>query len=163
MGPTFRLTMLGQTPAPWSDDPPSAPPKPEHRLSFSDLQRSLHDYNTGKTNDNGFRNGILILLAIIGVIALVIHLRQRHQEAGPPDSLAKLGRELGRLVRFPFGTRLLLWWVARSTRTPFASLLLSGGLFDRCVEEWAHSIDVFSGWRWGKTRLERLRPALFEA
>jgi len=161
MGLEFKLSTIAQA-SPWDDAPPPEPPKPEHRLSFTDLQQSLHDYNTGKTNDNGFRNGILSLLAIVAVFALIVHLRQRHKEAGPPDSLAKLGRELGRMVRFPFATRMLLYWVARSTRTPFASLLLSGGLFDRCLEEWAHRPTFSVARRWGKARLERLRPALFE-
>lgn len=160
--PIQFFSLLAQTP-PWGDDgPPPAPAPAPHRLSFSDLQQGLHDYDTGKTNDNAFRNGVLVLLAIIAVITLVIHFRQRHKDAGPPDSLRRLSRELSRLVRFPLGTRMLLFWVARSTHTPLASLLLSGGLFDKCLEEWSHRPTFSVARRWGKSRLDRLRPALFE-
>ena len=96
-----------------------------------------YDYSEGKNPDNSFRNGTLILLGITAVVALLIHWRQKHKTAGAPDSLHKLGRELGRLVRFPLGTRLLLTWVAASSKVPFASLLLSSALFDRCVNEWS--------------------------
>jgi len=157
--PAIHFLPLAQE-AMWEDAPPPKQPAP-HRMSFSDLQQSLHDYDTGKINDNGFRNGVLSLLAVIALVFLIVHLRQRHKNAGPPDSMHRLGRELGRLVHFPLGTRLLLQWVARSTRTPFASLLLSAGLFDKCVHQWAE-IPTFSVARnWGQSRLAKLRPILF--
>jgi hypothetical protein len=158
--PVYFLPLpLGQV-NPWEDAPPAA--TQPHRLSFSDLKQGLHDYDTGKTNDDGFRNGILSLLAVIALVALFIHFRQRHKTPTPPDSLRKLGRELGRLVRFPLGSRLFLHWVARSTQTPFAALLLSAGLFDKCVAQWSRTPTFAAARRWGNSRLQRLRPVLFE-
>jgi hypothetical protein len=130
-------------------------------MSFSDLQQGLNDYSTGKTNDNGYRNGILVMLALIGVVALVIHLRQRHKNAGPPESMHKLGRELAHTVSFPFATRFLLFWVAHATKTPFASLLLSAALFDKRIEQWSAAPTFSVARRWAKSRLDRLRPILF--
>lgn len=148
---------------PWDDPPtdPTPPPPPKHPISFSDLQQSLHDYNTGK-GDNGFRNGILIILVLIALFALVLHFRQRHKNAGPPDSIHKLGRELGKPVRFPVASRVVLKWVARSTQTPFAALMLSAALFDKCVNDWSNQPTFSVARHWGRTRLERLRPVLFD-
>lgn len=148
---------------PWEEAPPPPPATQTHRsITFSDFKQSLRDYNTGKINDSEFRNGVLSLLAVAALVVLVIHLRQRHRHAGPPDNMRKLGRELGRLVRFPLGTRLLLNWVASSTKTPFAALLLSAELFDKCVNQWAKTATFSVARRWGKGRLARLRPVLFE-
>jgi len=106
---------------------------------------------------------VLVLLALIGLVALIVHLRQRKTEVVVPDSMAKLGREMARLVRFPFGSRLFLKWVAKSTNTPFASLLLSQKLFDRRIEEW-EAMPTFSAVRhWGRSGLDRLRGELFDA
>jgi hypothetical protein len=149
---------------PWDSErsAPETPTPAKHQLSFSDLQKSLHDYHTGKSNDNGFRNGVLIFLAVAAVFLLIVHFRQRRKEAGPPDSMGRLGREIGRLVRFPVGSRVALKWVARSTGTPFASLLLSATLFDKCVREWSHQPTFSVARQWGRARLECLRPELFE-
>jgi hypothetical protein len=156
---TFHFLPLAQEV--WDDAPPPPPQPAPHRMSFSDLKQSLHDYDTGKTSDNDFRNGAVALLAVIALVFLFFHLRQRHKNAAPPDSMHRLGRELGRLIPFPLGTRLILQWVARSTHTPFASLLLSAGLFDKCVTQW-ENIPTFSAARhWGRSRLEKLRPILF--
>ena len=137
--------------------------QPERPMSFSDLQGAMHDYGTGKNRDNTFRNGSLIILGVIAVVVLLIHLRQKQKNAEPPDSVGKLGRELGRLVRFPIGTKALLKWVAASSKVPFASLLMSSALFDRCVKEWSrgHTFGIVRAW--GKGRLEKLRPVLFGA
>ncbi len=122
----------------------------------------MHKVNTGQTNDNTFRNGILVLLAVVALIVLVLNWRQRRKTAGPPDNIGRLGRQLGRLVRFPFGSRLVLKWVAHSTQTPFASLLLSSALFDKSVESWV-SQPTFAALRhWGKDRLVLLRANLFD-
>jgi hypothetical protein len=145
------------------DAPPPAPPaRPAKPMTFSDLQGAMHDYSTGKNVDNTFRNGSLVILAVIGVVVMAIHLRQKYKNAAPPESVGKLGRELARLVRFPLGTRMLLWWVAVSSKVPFASLLLSSTLFDRCVRDWSrgHTFALLRGW--GKSRLEKLKPVLFE-
>ena len=143
------------------ETPPPPPPAQPHRMSFSDLRQSMHDYNTGKVNDNGYRNGALGLAAVIALIFLIIHWRQQRKNALPPDSIHRLGRELSRLIRFPVGTRLLLKWVAHSTCTPFASLLLSAGLFDKCITQWAQHSTFSVARHWGRGRLEKLRPILF--
>jgi hypothetical protein len=146
------------------DEPPAPQPAPPPRraMSFSDLQQGLRSYQSGETDDTAFRNGILILIACVAVLALIVHLRQRTKNAGPPDSLGRLGLELGRLVRFPFGSRVMLWWVARATQVPFASLLLSSSLFDKCISAWAAMPTFVVVRQWGRARLERLRPILFD-
>ena len=101
-------------------------------------------------------------MLVVGVIALVIHLRQRRQSAEPPDSLRSLGWKRGRLVRFPLGSRLVLWWVARSNKLPLAALLLSSALFDKSVAAWSDQATFSAARRWGRGRLMRLRPLLFE-
>ena len=136
--------------------------QPERPMTFSDLQGAMKDYSEGKHQDNTFRNGSLIILGVIAIVALLIHLRQKQKNAEPPDSVGKLGRELARLVRFPLGTKALLKWVAASSKVPFASLLLSSALFDRCVKEWSHGHTFALVRAWGKGRLEKLRPVLFE-
>jgi hypothetical protein len=160
------LILLAQTQAtPWDDAPtaPPPPPKPSKPMSFSDLQQGFRQYQTGETNDTSFRNGILILMACVALLALFIHLRQRKKNGGPPDSLARLGFELGRLVRFPFGSRMMLYWVARTSKVPFASLLLSSVLFDKSIAAWASTPTFAVARQWGKSRLARLRPLLFES
>jgi len=132
-------------------------------MSFSDLQQGLRDVNSGKVNDNTFRNGILALLALLALFVLIIQFRQRHKTpAAPPESLGSLGRHLGRLVHFPLGTKLLLKWVARSTTTPYPALLLSSELFDNCVDRWAHQPTFAVARNWGRGRLQCLRPILFD-
>jgi hypothetical protein len=154
-------TILAQF-SPYDDAPaPQPAPTPRRPMSFSDLQQGLRSYQSGEASDPAFRNGILILIACVAVLALIIHLRQRTKTAGPPDSLRRLGLELGRLVQFPFGTRVMLWWVARSARVPFASLLLSSALFDKSVAAWAAAPTFGMVRQWGRGRLARLRPMLF--
>jgi len=129
--PLAQMEMPDDPTQPMQAAPQRAPQKP---MTFSDLQGAMRDYSEGKHQDNTFRNGSLIILGVIAVVALLIHFRQKQKNAEPPDSLGKLGRELGRLVRFPLGTKMLLRWVAASSKVPFASLLLSSALFDRCVK-----------------------------
>ncbi|HVT80232.1 MAG TPA: hypothetical protein VHM90_06200 [Phycisphaerae bacterium] len=154
--------VLAQTYGGFDDNgPATAPAAPRKPMSFSDLQQGMRDVHSGKVDDSGFRNGILIMLALIGLVALIMHFRQRKTEVVVPDSMGKLGRELSRLVHFPMGSRVFLKWVAKSTDTPFASLLLSESLFDRRIREW-EAMPTFSAARhWGKSRLDRLRGELF--
>jgi hypothetical protein len=163
MHPTlFKITFLLAQYSPY-DEPVAPQPeaRPRRAMSFSDLQQGFRSYQSGETNDTAFRNGILLLMAAVAVLALIVHLRQRTKNAGPPDSLARLGLELGRLVRFPLGSRLMLWWVARTAGVPFASLLLSSALFDKSIAQWA-AVPTFGVARqWGRSRLARLRPLLF--
>ncbi len=157
----FTILPLAQA-SPW-DEPAAPPPPPKptaHPMSFSDLQEGMRAYNAGET-DNSMRNGLLIMIAAVAVLALLLHLRQRHKSAGPPDSISHLGWELSRQLRFPMGTKLLLWWVARSSRTPIASLMLSSALFDKAVAAWAAQPTFGVARQWGRGRLNLLRPALF--
>ena len=159
----LRLVLPLAQAIPWDDaaEAPSAPQTASsRRMSFSDLQQGLRNYSS--STDNSFRNGILILMAVIAAIVLAIHLYQRRKNVGTVDSLGRLGWELGGLVRFPFGSRLMLWWVARSTDVPFASLLLSSALFDQCVSQWAARPTMTVARHWGRTRLASLRPGLFQ-
>jgi len=139
---------------------PAAPPPPRP-MSFSDLQQGMRAYNSGETQQNGFRYGTLWLVVVVAVLALIVHLWQRRKAAGPPESLGKLGWELSRQVRFPFGSRFVLMWVGRSTKTPFASLLVSATLFDRAVHEWTRNPTFSAARHWGRLRLDRLRGRLF--
>jgi hypothetical protein len=155
---SIGLAQLGE----WDETAANAPAtQPRRPLSFSDLKQGLRDYSTGATNDNTLRNGLLIMIAVVGVIALTLHYLQRRRKAGPKDSLTALAWELGRKVRFPFGSRLILWWVARAAGVPLASLLLSVGLFDRSVGDWAAQPTFGLLRKWGRGRLERLKPILF--
>ena len=146
--------------APW-DDPPEAPTtEAAPRMDFSDLQKALHAANTGET-DKTFRNGLFIMVGAVALLGLILHLREKHKHAGPPDSKGRLGWELSRLMPFPFGTRMLLWWVARSTATPLAALMISSQLFDHAVAEWERQPTFTLARRWGKVRLEALKTVLF--
>ncbi len=144
---------------PWEDPPEPVKTPPKSPLSFSDLQEGLRSANNG--DDSSLRNGLLIIMGLIIILAIVLHYRQRRKTAGPPDSTGKLGWELSRLIKFPFGTRMLLWWVARTTQTPFAALLISRSLFDNCVQQWSLQPTFSLARRWGKARLESLKPVLF--
>jgi hypothetical protein len=159
--PHFRPLLLAQY-NPYDDAPP--PPAPvQHSMSFSDLKQGLRDVNDGHVDDSFFRNGILSLLAVLALIVLIMHFRQRHQNATPsaPNSLSRLGRELGRFVPFPLGAKLVLKWVARSTGAPYAALLLSSELFDQSINQWSRQPTFALARSWGKSRLTRLRPLLF--
>ena len=147
---------------PYDEAPPSSEPPPQRSMTFSDLQQGLRDVHSGKVDNSTFRNGILILLATLAIVTLLTHLRQRKINGGPPDSLRKLGRELGRKVPFPLGAKLLLHWVARATQTPYPALLLSSALFDKCVAQWARDPSFAAARNWGRGRLQLLRPVLFD-
>ncbi len=156
----WPMTILAQA-APW-EEAVAAPTKPvPTRISFSDLQEGMRAYQSGDT-DQTFRNCAVVMLVVVALFVIVMHFRNKRQNAGPLDSQGKLGRELSRIIPFPMGARLALWWVARSTKTPFATLLISMELFDRNVTAWASGATFALARRWGKGRLERLRPLLFE-
>lgn len=156
----FLAQVGGFDDAPAASAPAAEPRRP---MSFSDLQQGMRDVHSGKVDDSGFRNWTILLLIVIALIAIFIHMRQRKTVVVQTDSLPKLARELARQISFPLGTRLLLLWVARSTATPFAAILLSETLFNRCISQW-HAQPTFSAARsWGRSRLELLRPELFDA
>ncbi len=137
---------------------------PEHHaMSFSDVfQTGMSKFNNGQT-DNTLRNGLLIMIGLVAIIGLALHLRQRFKHKPELNSPAHLGRELCRVIPFPFGTRVLLWWVARCTHVHLATLLLSAQAFETSVTTWS-SHGTFSPLRrWGASRLEKLKQLLFEA
>jgi len=142
-------------------DAPAGPPP--HHMSFSDLQKGLQVSNNGDPHDRPFQMILLVLIAVIAVIALILHLRQRKKTAGPANSTSRLARELARKIPFPFGTRLLLGWVARTCNIPMATLMLSARTFDHAVETWSahHTFALIR--HWGRGRLALLRPILFDA
>ena len=146
------------------DDEPSPPPPPPpaRPMTFSDLQQGLRDVHSGKVDTSGFRNGVLGLLAVLALVVLFIHFRQRRKTPQQPDSLGRLGRELGRKVSFPLGAKFMLKRVARATQTPYPALLLSSALFDKCVTQWSGEPTFAAVRSWGRNRLQRLRPVLFE-
>jgi hypothetical protein len=152
MSPLAQLTV--------DDNPPPKDTPP--RMTLTDLKQGLRDVQDGKVDTSTFRNGIITLLAVLALIVLVIHLRQRRKKAAPPDNLRKLGRELGRKVPFPLGAKFLLHCVARATKTPFPALLLSAALFDKCVAQWAREPSFAAVRNWGRSRLLHLRPVLFD-
>jgi hypothetical protein len=146
---------------PYEDRPPADDKPPARPMTFSDLQQGLRDVHSGKVDNSAFRNGVLILLTCLALFALFVHFRRRRIEPAPPDSLARLGRELGRKVRFPLGSKFLLKWVARATRTPYPALLISSALFDKSVARWLNEPAFGAARQWGYNRLMRLRPVLF--
>lgn len=163
MHPLVFKVLAQMQPPPWEEAPlhgPSAPPP--RPLSFKDLQQSIHQYNEGAP-DNSLRNGLLIVLAFVALIALILHYRQRRKDNLPPDSEMSLARELAHVVPFPWGTKFLLKWVARSANVPFATLLLSAQAFDQHVETWAAQPTFALVRRWGITRLHRLKTILFDS
>jgi hypothetical protein len=146
------------------DAPPdnSPPPPPPHRFSFSDLQKSLHDTNTGTAKDQHFLYLLLTMVAMVIILAVLLQLRERRKTPPALNSPSKLGRELSRRIRFPFGTRFLLKWVARNTRLPLATLLISVRTFDSATDAWVRRPTFNVIRRWGYARLRILRSALFE-
>lgn len=142
-----------------TDTPAPAPiKKPMH---FSDLQNGFKAWNDGKT-DNTFAHGLLILVGLIIVIALATNLWERWKKRGKTESLAALGRDLSHAVPFPFGARLMLYWVAHSTKTPVALLLISRHHFFAAARTWAAMPTFVPLRRWGVGRLQRLADGIFD-
>ncbi len=144
-------------------DAPTPPPAPVHRrLSFGDLQKGLQSSNEGTPNDRHFLYILLTMVALIAVLAFILQLRERTKNAGPANSPFRLGRELSRRIRFPFATRLLLGWTARSAQLPAATLLISLRAFDEAITAWARQPTFTVLRRWGLKRLKLPRPLLFD-
>ncbi|MGN6367945.1 MAG: hypothetical protein ACTHN5_06755 [Phycisphaerae bacterium] len=139
------------------------PPAPPHRLSFGDLQKGLQSTNEGTPGDRRSLYILLTMVALIAVLAFILQLRERKKNAGPLNSPFRLGCELSRKIRFPFGTRLLLAWAARSAELPMATLLISLRAFDDTITNWSRQPTFTVIRRWGYKRLKLLRPQLFEA
>lgn len=156
-----RLTaILAQDTPPW-EEPVKAAPKVPVNHNAIDLSRGFNQIYNGEVSESTFRNGMLAVVGVIVVLAIIIHYRDKRKQAKVLDSQFKLGWELCKLVPFPFGSRVILWWVARSSKLPVATLLISSKAFDRAVNEWS-SQPTFSLLRqWGKSRLLRLQPILF--
>lgn len=129
-------------------------------MKFSDLQNGFRQWASGAT-DERYRNGLLLVMGTIGVVVLAIYLRQRARQKKSVDSERRLGLELGRVVPFPWGTRMLLYWVARRSGTPFVTLLISAERFRKAVKEWAGEPTFAMFRRWGAGRLGRLEGVLF--
>jgi hypothetical protein len=157
------LFSLAQTP-PWEQ--PAAPPPPaptQHGLTFSELKSGLRAYQSGTTRDSARTSWLLVVVALVVLLGLFLHVRQRRKEAGPPDSPGKLGRELCRIARLPWTARVLLWWVGRSTNLPVSCLLISSEAFETAVGLWAEVPTFGPARRWGRERLRRVQPLLFAA
>jgi hypothetical protein len=134
----------------------------QNRISFSDLQKGMRDQLSGNTNDS---HSSYILWGIVGAIVLfgvILHLRQRKKTGGPPSSPTALYREISREIPFPFGTRLLLQWVARTAQVPAATLLISEHAFQQSVHAWSQHHTFALVRQWGTPRLNRLHTLLFE-
>jgi len=130
-------------------------------MSFSDLQSGLRQWETGAT-DSGYKNGLLLVMGAITLFVLALYWRQRARQKKSVDSERKLGMELGRVVPFPWGTRVLLYWVARRSGRPFVTLLISAETFRKAVGEWAGDPTFSLFRRWGAGRLAKLSGLLFE-
>lgn len=154
-------TCLAQASPPWEDAPPVAPKAPVNGGGGIDLSKGFQQVYGGTVSENTFRNGMLVVVGVVIIVALVMHLRERRKQHKVVDSQFRLGWELCRLVPFPFGSRIMLWWVARSTRTPVATLLISARAFEQSINQWANQPTFALLRQWGRTRLMRLQPILF--
>jgi len=147
--------------SPFDDPPAKAPAAPaNHPMTLQDFKNGINQWNTGQT-DNTVRNGLLTIVGLVIIALLIMHLRQRWRARQTPDSEQRLARELARLVPFPFGSHLLLRWVAHSSGVHLAALLISSHAFTTSVEVWASKPTFAMVRRWGKSRLDRLQPQLF--
>ncbi|HVS70035.1 MAG TPA: hypothetical protein VHQ47_02140 [Phycisphaerae bacterium] len=167
---TIPSMPLGQSvPPPWDDSPGAAPATATpgttgggtHTLTFSDFTNGLRDYNTGK-DKSSTGSGVLIgVVAVVVFAGILLHVRQRRKEAGPPDSDRRLAWELLSAAGVSWKIRLLLLWVARSTGWPVAALLISTAAFDKAVGEWGKRSTFGPARRWGKAALQGARSELF--
>ena len=118
------------------DDAPAAPAPAPHGMSYQDLQSGFRQWNDAMT-DHSFHSGSMVLLGLIGsilLLGLTLKLIERWCHRPPTNSVRRLGHELLGGLGTPWVTRLLLWWVALSTRTPIALLLLSPPHFQQVVQ-----------------------------
>ncbi len=149
--------------APWDPAPPAqmTPPPVQRQLTFSDLTTGLRQYSAGESRYNANHSGLLGVVAVVLIVCVLLHLRQRRKQAGPPDSEGRLGRELCRVARVSPLTRILLHWVSRSTRVPVAALLVSSAAFERALATWSARPTFGPVRRWGRTHLHALHVQLF--
>ncbi len=156
-------TFLAQI-MPMNDERETPPPPPpaHHPLSFTDLQQGLRSANQGNPHDRSTQTALIGMVAVVVLIGVILHLRQRHKQAGAPNSTKRLAWELSRRITFPFGSRILLVWVARTAKVPMATLLVSARAFDAAIVTWAGRPLFGPLRRWGQGRLMQLKPVLFE-
>ena len=131
-------------------------------LSFNDLQQGLRSANQGTPHDRSTTFALIGMVAAVVVVGLILHLRQRRKQAGPPTSTARLAWELSRTIPLSLRSRMLLIWVARSANAPLATLLLSAQIFDAALLTWSNQPTFSPIRRWGKSQLAALRPVLFD-
>ena len=156
--------ILAQYTPPWEETAAkgaAAPRPPQSHGTAIDLSKGFQQVYGGAVSENTFRNGMLVVVALMAIVALVLHLRQRRGQQKALESQFQLGWELCRLVPFPFGSRLMLWWVAKSTQTPIATLLISAQAFESATQKWVQEPTFTPLRKWGRMRLQRLQPILF--
>ena len=154
--------ILAQYTPPWEETAAPAATRPATTGGGGiDLSHGFQQVYGGSVSENTFRNGMLVVIGIVAIVALITHLRQRRTQPKELSSQLRLGMELCRLVEFPFGSRVALWWVARSTHTPVATLLISPHLFEQAVSAWSGQPTFAPLRRWGRVRLARLHEVLF--
>jgi hypothetical protein len=132
------------------------------QISFSDLQKGMRDQLSGNNNDASHTYIWWAIVAGVVLLAILLQVRQRKKSGEAPSSPSALYREISRGVPFPFGTRLLLQWVARSVRVPAATLLISDRAFQQSVEQWSQQPTFALIRQWGTPRLHHLHEMLFE-
>jgi hypothetical protein len=145
------------------DDAP-APAAPQKKpMSFSDLQSGFRQWNDGN-KDHSFHSGSLTILCIMGSVVallLLIKLFERWRNRPQSDSIRALGRELLTTIPLPWTTRLLLLWIACSTRTPCALLLISPPHFNSAIHRWRSHGSFQPIRRWGVAKLIELSRTLY--
>jgi len=154
------MNLLAQVGSRDSDDPPKQ--TNNSGLSFSDLRKGFRDRLDGHTDDTHYSR--LLWAIVIGIILLgvLLQLRQRRKEGGPPSSDSALFREITRGVPFPLATKLLLKWVAHTAQIPASALLISGDIYQRSVADWSRQPTFALVRQWGASRLARLEKTLFD-
>jgi hypothetical protein len=162
------MSMVGQAAPQIWEDPETPAPKavtamPPRSMNFGDLQKGFRAELNGETNDGYYRVLLLVIVLAVVLFGLILYWRQKRKDGGPPESMARLAWQLSVGLHFPIGTRLLLWWVGRSTRVPVAVLLISGEVFKASVAEWSRQPTFGVLREWGVRRLARLERLLFES
>jgi hypothetical protein len=130
-------------------------------LSFSDLQKGFRDRLDGHTDDTHYSRLLWAIVIAIVLLGIFLHLRQRRKEGGPPTSDSALFREITRGVAFPFATKWLLKWVARTAQIPAPTLLISAEIYQRSVADWSRQPTYALLRQWGASRLAGLEKTLF--
>jgi hypothetical protein len=127
-----------------SETPKAAPAPKSNPLNFSDLQQGMRNWRTEEPN-NAMRNWLLIGVASLALLVLAVQIHQRWQNRrkGLVDSEWALYRELTRGIALPWGSTLVLWWLARCGGVTMSALLLSPSLYRNTRAKWSH-IPTFS-------------------